>query len=131
LENCIIIILCNVNRTLGLEWEGVVFVCVVWVGGCDGVSVECVYVHMTSGFSLVLVVWIENNVVGVLLYSCRLSLRLSRNVGKSKSFQEQQRRKIEKWEAQVKDLQEGGSLDSDPSRRAKLKGRIEGGLKGM
>ena len=98
------------KETDSLAWLGVR--CRVCVGGC-------------------LVGAKERLSMDILLLSRRLTLRLSRNVGKSKSFQEQRRRKIEKWEAQVKDLQEGGSQDSDPSRRAKLKGRIEGSLKGM
>ena len=52
-------------------------------------------------------------------------------MAKSKSFQEYQRRKMEKLETQLKDLHDGGGQDLESSRRTRFKGRLEGGLKGM
>ena len=45
---------------------------------------------------------------------------------KSKSFYDGQRQKLEKLESQLKDLREGGVVDS---RGARIRGRIEGGLR--
>ncbi len=55
-------------------------------------------------------------------------MRFSRGTVKSKSFSEHQKQKLEKIELQIKELKDGGNLDS---RGARLRGRIEGGLKGM
>lgn len=53
---------------------------------------------------------------------------LHRSSTKSKSFNDNQRQKLEKIESQLKELREGGGLDSRGSR---IRGRIEGGLRGM
>lgn len=58
---------------------------------------------------------------------CRV-FRLYRSSTKSKSFYDNQRQKLEKIETQLKELREGGGVDS---RGARIRGRIEGGLRGM
>lgn len=57
---------------------------------------------------------------------CRF--RLNRNSFKSKSFYDNQRVKLDKIEAQLKELREGGSMDS---RASGIRGKIGGGLRGM
>lgn len=58
---------------------------------------------------------------------CRLGFRSIR-ASKTK-FHDQQRQKLEKLETQIKDLREGGPLDS--GRGSGIRGRIEGSLRGM
>ena len=60
---------------------------------------------------------------------CRISFKLNRNSLRPKSYYDNQRQKLEKLEAQMKELRQGGgTLDS---RRGRIRGRIEGGLRGM
>lgn len=69
--------------------------------------------------------WVE---LSYLYRVYRLVFKLNRSSIKSKSFYDHQRQKLEKLESQLKELREGGSLDS---RGARIRGRIEGGLRGM
>ena len=49
---------------------------------------------------------------------------------KSKNISDQQKKKIEKYEGQLRDIKEGGAVP-DSTYGGRLKGRIEGSLKGM
>ena len=63
----------------------------------------------------------------------KLSFKLNRSNFKSKSYYDQQRQKLEKVEAQLKELRQGGSLSDSrrTSNSSRIRGRIEGGLRGM
>ena len=75
--------------------------------------------------------------LSLLLSSCcfdhnsRLGLRLHRNVPKSKSFHDHQKRKAEKekLEAQLKELQDGGGQDLELTRKMRIRNKM--GLKSM
>lgn len=60
------------------------------------------------------------------LHLCRF--RLHRNSAKSKSYYDNQRVKLDKMETQLKELREGGNMDS---RASGIRGKIGGGLRGM